>query len=219
MQKVNIDEDILSIDLGTTYCCVAVFKNDNVEIISNSLGNRTTPSWVSFTDNEILVGEAAKNIYSKNTSNTIYDIKRLMGKNFSDSDVQNEIKNLTYKVIGDSNDRVQIEVSYQNEIKKYYPEQISAMILGHMKKIGEDYLGKIVDKAIVTVPAYFSDRQRSATKDAGVIAGLDIIRIINEPTSSAIAYGLDKMTDEEKNIVIFDCGGKNILPPAVLARL
>ena len=197
--------EVIGIDLGTTYSCVGIFKNNNVEIISNSLGNRTTPSWVSFNDNEILIGEAAKNIYARNTKNTIYDIKRLMGKKFSE--VQNEIKNLTYKVIGDSNDRIQVEVEYLGEIKKYYPEQISAMILDHLKKIAENYLGKEVNKAIVTVPAYFSDKQRSSTKDAGVIAGLDILRIINEPTSSAIAYGLDRITEDEKNICIVDTGG------------
>ena len=198
-------EDIIGIDLGTTYSCVGVFKNNAVEIISNNLGNRTTPSWVSFNDNEILVGEAAKNIYTKNTSNTVYDIKRLMGKSFSD--VKDQVASLTYKVISDTNDRIQVQVEYQGETKKYYPEQISAMILDHLKKTAEAYLGKTIKKAIVTVPAYFSDKQRSATKDAGVIAGLDIIRIINEPTSSAIAYGLDKITDTEKNIVIFDTGG------------
>ena len=199
--------EVIGIDLGTTYSCVGIFKNNNVDIISNSLGNRTTPSWVSFCNstNEILVGEAAKNIYTKNTENTIYDIKRLIGKKFSE--VQNEIKNLTYTVIGDSNDRIQVQVNYLGEIKKYYPEQISAMILEHLKKIAEDYLGKEIKKAIVTVPAYFSDKQRSATKDAGTIAGLDVIRIINEPTSSAIAYGLEKINEEEKHIVIFDTGG------------
>jgi len=197
--------EVIGIDLGTTYSCVGIFKNNNVEIISNSLGNRTTPSWVSFNDNEILIGEAAKNIYGRNTKNTIYDIKRLMGKKFSE--VQNEIKNLTYKVVGDSNDRIQVEVEYSGEIKKYYPEQISSMILDHLKKIAENYLGKEVTKAIITVPAYFSDKQRSATKDAGIIAGLDVLRIINEPTSSAIAYGLDRISQDEKNICIVDTGG------------
>ena len=208
-EKVEIDEgeDVIGIDLGTTYSCVGIFKNNNVEIISNSLGNRTTPSWVSFnsSNNEILIGEAAKNVYAKNTKNTIYDIKRLMGKSFSD--VKEEIKNLTYTVIGDSNDRIQVEVEYMGEQKKYYPEQISAMILEHLKQIAENYLGKKVKKAIVTVPAYFSDKQRSATKDAGTIAGLDIIRIINEPTSSAIAYGLDHINEDEKNILVYDTGG------------
>jgi L1 cell adhesion molecule like protein len=202
---MELSDDVIGIDLGTTYSCVGVFKNNNVEIISNSLGNRTTPSWVSFNDNEILIGEAAKNIYTKNTKNTIYDIKRLMGKKFSE--VKDSINNLTYKVVGDSNDRIQVEVEFSNETKKYYPEQISAMILEHIKSYAENYIGKKVKKAIITVPAYFNDKQRSATKDAGIIAGLDVLRIINEPTSSALAYGLDKISDEEKNIVIFDTGG------------
>ena len=215
---MEVSNEVIGIDLGTTYSCVGIFKNNNVEIISNTLGNRTTPSWVSFDNSsgEILVGEAAKNIYARNTKNTIYDIKRLMGKTYSD--VKDEIQNLTYKVISDNNDRIQVEVEYLGEVKKFYPEQISAIILEHLKKIAENYLGKEVKKAIVTVPAYFTDKQRSSTKDAGVIAGLDIIRIINEPTSSAIAYGLDKMNQEEKNIVIFDTGGK-VLPPAVKGRL
>lgn len=208
----------IGIDLGTTYSCVAVFRNNNVEIIANSLGNRTTPSWVSFTENEILVGEAAKNIYSSNTKNTIYDVKRLMGKKFSDTDVQNEIKNLTYKVKGDENDRIKIEIEFKNEIKEYYPEQISAMILEHMKKIAESYLGKNINKTVITVPAYYNNNNREAVKDAAAISKLNLLRIINEPTSSALAYGLDKINDNEKNIVVFDCGGK-VLLPAVLARL
>lgn len=216
MSNIEVSQEIIGIDLGTTYSCVGVFKNNNVDIISNSLGNRTTPSWVSFTDTEILIGEAAKNIYTKNIKNTIYDIKRLMGKNFSD--VQNDITELTYKVIGDANDRIQVEVEYQNEVKKYYPEQISAMILEHLKSYAETYLGHPITKAIITVPAYFTDKQRSATKDSGVIAGLNVMRIINEPTSSAIAYGLDKNSNDEKNIIIFDTGGK-VLPPVVRSHL
>ena len=206
-ETLDNESPVIGIDLGTTYSCVGIFKNNTVEIIPNLLGNRTTPSWVAFNDNEMLVGEAAKNMYTKNITNTIYDVKRLIGKNFSDNDVQNEIKNLTYKVINDSTDRIQIEVEYQGSIKKYYPEQISAFMLTHLKTYAEAFIGKPVKKAIITVPAYFNDKQRSATKDAGVIAGLDVLRIINEPTSSAIAYGLDKTITEEKNIIIFDTGG------------
>jgi len=202
------EEHVIGIDLGTTYSCVAVYKNNNVEIIANAGGNRTTPSWVSFNDTERLIGDAAKSSSSSNPTNTIYDIKRLMGRKFSDPIAQQEIKNFPYKVIADENDRCKVEVTYKGEVKHFSPEEISAMILSYLKETAEAYLGQTVTKAVVTVPAYFNDAQRQATKDAGVIAGLNVLRIINEPTAAAIAYGLDKISeDKERNIVVFDCGG------------
>jgi len=204
------DQEVaIGIDLGTTYSCVAVFRNNTVEIIANSQGNRTTPSWVSFGESERLVGEAAKSASTSNPSNTIYDVKRLMGRKYSDAVVQKEIKNFPYKVI-DDNDRCKVEVTYKGEVKQFSPEQISAMILENMKETAEAYLGQKVRNAVITVPAYFSDAQRQATKDAGAIAGLNVLRIINEPTAAAIAYGLDKVNDEkERNIVVFDFGGED----------
>lgn len=205
----DIDNIGIGIDLGTTYSCVGVFKNNTVEIIANSMGNRTTPSWVSFTDTERLVGDAAKNIASSNTSNTIYDSKRLIGRKFSDKVVQDEIKHLPYKVVQTDGDKCKFEVKYKNETKLFSPEEISAMILSNMKEIAENYLGHPVKNAVITVPAYFNDAQRQATKDAGIIAGLNVLRIINEPTAAAIAYGLDKVNDnKEHKIVIFDNGGE-----------
>ena len=202
-----MSELAVGIDLGTTYSCVAVWKNNTVEIIANSAGNRTTPSWVSFTDTDRLVGDAAKSMASSNATNTVYDIKRLMGRKFSDPVVQKELKTFPFKVFTDDTDRCKVEVLYKGDVKQYTPEEISAMILTNMKETAEAYLGQPVKKAVVTVPAYFNDAQRQATKDAGLIAGLDIIRIINEPTAAAIAYGLDKVSEAEKNIVVFDSGG------------
>ena len=199
----------IGIDLGTTYSCVGVFNDNKVEIIANDQGNRTLPSWVAFTETERLVGESAKNQCASNVLNTIYDIKRLMGRKFSDPIVQEEIKKLPYKVNGDSNGKITVEVTYKNEIKSYTPEEISAMILSKLKETAESYLGMTVNEAVITVPAYFNDAQRQATKDAGSIAGLKVLRIINEPTSAAIAYGLDKINEKgEKNICVFDCGGE-----------
>ena len=200
--------EAIGIDLGTTYSCVGIYKNNNIEIIANDMGNRTTPSWISFNDTDRLIGDAAKTASSSNPSNTIYDIKRLMGRKYSDPIVQEEIKNLPYKVVKTENDKMRVEVQYKGETKQFSPEEISAMILGYMKQTAEAYLGHEVKDAVVTVPAYFNDAQRQATKDAGIIAGLNILRIINEPTAAAIAYGLDKVNeDKERNIVVFDCGG------------
>jgi heat shock protein 1/8 len=200
----------IGIDLGTTYSCCGIWRNGQCEIIANSQGNRTTPSWVSFRDDERLVGDAAKSTSTSNPQNTIYDIKRFMGRKFSDPIVQEEIKRMPYKVVRTEGDRIKVEVSYKGETKQFSPEEISAMILSNMKETAENFLGQKVTKAVVTVPAYFNDAQRQATKDAGVIAGLEILRIINEPTAAAIAYGLDKVNEEkERNIVVFDVGGKH----------
>ena len=195
----------IGIDLGTTYSCVGIWQNDHVEIIANDQGNRTTPSYVSFND-ERLIGEAAKSNASSNPDNTIYDAKRLIGKKTSDTQLQSDLKHLSYTII-DKGGKPFIQVSYQNEIKTFSPEEISSMVLSKMKEIAEAFLGEKVVDAVVTVPAYFNDSQRQATKDAGAIAGLNVLRIINEPTAAAIAYGLDKKGKSEKNVLIFDCGG------------
>ena len=200
--------DIIGIDLGTTYSCVGVWRNQRVEIIPNSQGNRTTPSYVAFNESERLVGDAAKNQSSMNPVNTIYDAKRLIGRKFSDPIVQEDMRLWPFKVTKDSTDRPVINVDYKGEEKTFYAEEISAMVLGEMKAIAEGYLGKEVKDAVITVHAYFNDSARQATKDAATIAGLNAIRIINEPTAAAVAYGLDKKGDGEKNILIFDLGGK-----------
>ncbi|CAK9436755.1 uncharacterized protein LODBEIA_P12770 [Lodderomyces beijingensis] len=197
----------VGIDLGTTYSCVAHFANDRVEIIANDQGNRTTPSFVAFTDTERLIGDAAKNQAAMNPSNTVFDAKRLIGRKFNDPEVQTDIKHFPFKVI-DKGGKPNIEVEYKGETKVFTPEEISSMVLTKMKEIAEGYLGTKVNDAVVTVPAYFNDSQRQATKDAGLIAGLNVLRIINEPTAAAIAYGLDKKgTKGEHNVLIFDLGG------------
>ena len=196
----------IGIDLGTTYSCVGVWKNQQCEIIANDQGMRTTPSYVAFTDTERLIGNAAKNQSSQNPENTIFDAKRLIGRNFNDPSTQNDIKHFPYKVI-DKNNKPIIEATYKNEIKNFQPEEISSMVLIKMKETAEAYLGETVDSAVITVPAYFNDSQRQSTKDAGAIAGLNVLRIINEPTAAAIAYGLDNKTEQEKNILIYDLGG------------
>lgn len=196
----------IGIDLGTTYSAVGVWKNDRCEIIANDQGNRTMPSFVAFTDTERLIGEAAKNQAAMNPSNTIYDAKRLLGRDYNSSDVQNELKNLAFKVIN-KNNKPKICVKFLNEEKEFSPEEISSMVLIKMKEIASNFLGSDMKDAVITVPAYFNDQQRQSTKDAGIIAGLNVLRIINEPTAAAIAYGLDKKADGEKNILIFDCGG------------
>ncbi|RKO90870.1 heat shock protein 70 family [Blyttiomyces helicus] len=190
---------------GTTYSCVGVYKNGRVEIIANDQGHRITPSYVAFTDEERLVGDAAKNQAPMNPYNTIFDAKRLIGRRFDDKDVKQDMKHFPFKVIG-KDDKPMIQVKVKGDDKVFSPEEISAMILQKMKEIAEQYLGQKVTHAVVTVPAYFSDAQRQATKDAGVIAGLTVARIINEPTAAAIAYGLDK-TEGERNILVYDLGG------------
>lgn len=204
----KVEGPVIGIDLGTTYSCVGIFKNGRVEIIPNELGNRITPSIVAFTDDEKLVGEAAKNQGAINPTRTIYSIKRLIGRKYNDKEVQHDKKLLPYEIVNkDGKPYVQVNVKGTN--KQYSPEEISAMILIKMKGIAEKYLGTEVKNAVITVPAYFNDSQRQSTKDAGVIAGLNVLRIINEPTAAAIAYGLDKQTskDKEKNILVFDLGG------------
>ncbi|XP_068224636.1 endoplasmic reticulum chaperone BiP-like [Palaemon carinicauda] len=197
---------VIGIDLGTTYSCVGVFKNGRVEIIANDQGNRITPSYVAFTaDGERLIGDAAKNQLTTNPENTIFDAKRLIGREWNDKSVQSDIKLLPFKVIN-KNDKPHMKVSTSQGDKVFAAEEISAMVLGKMKEVAEGYLGKTVTHAVVTVPAYFNDAQRQATKDAGTIAGLTVMRIINEPTAAAIAYGIDKK-DGEKNILVFDLGG------------
>lgn len=197
----------IGIDLGTTYSCVGVWSNDRVEIIANDQGNRTTPSYVAFTDNERLIGDAAKNQVALNPHNTVFDAKRLIGRKFSDSVVQDDMKHWPFKVIKKEGDKPSIRVTFKGEEKDFAPEEISAMVLVKMKETAESFIGKPIKDAVVTVPAYFNDGQRQATKDAGAIAGLNVLRIINEPTAAAIAYGLDKTGEAEKNILIFDLGG------------
>jgi heat shock protein 1/8 len=199
------EDVIIGIDLGTTNSCVGVMRDGHIEIIANGQGVRTTPSWVAFADDNRLIGDAAKNQITSNLKNTIYDIKRLIGRKFSDAEVQKEIATLSYKVVPGKNDSVEVELG---DGTRYTPEQISAMILTYMKETAEAFLGHKVSRAVITVPAYFNDAQRQATKDAGIIAGLKVERIINEPTAAALAYGLDsKKSSGEKNVLIFDCGG------------
>jgi len=197
----------VGIDLGTTYSCVGIWQNDRVEIIANDQGNRTTPSYVAFTDTERLIGDAAKNQCAMNPINTIFDAKRLIGRKFTDPVVQSDMKHWPFKVISGDGDIPRIQVQYKGEEKTFSAEEISSMVLTKMKETAEAFTGKSVKDVVVTVPAYFNDSQRQATKDAGAIAGLNVLRIINEPTAAAIAYGLDKKTSGECNVLIFDLGG------------
>ncbi|KHJ30172.1 putative hsp70-like protein [Erysiphe necator] len=196
----------IGIDLGTTYSCVGIFRDDRIEIIANDQGNRTTPSFVAFTDTERLIGDAAKNQVAMNPTNTVFDAKRLIGRKFADPEVQSDMKHFPFKIVDKAGKPV-IEVVFKGETKQFTPEEISSMVLTKMKETAEAYLGTQVDNAVVTVPAYFNDSQRQATKDAGLIAGLNVLRIINEPTAAAIAYGLDKKVEGERNVLIFDLGG------------
>ncbi|KAI4131443.1 MAG: hypothetical protein LQ341_006361 [Variospora aurantia] len=197
--------DVIGIDLGTTYSCVGVMQNGKVEILVNDQGNRITPSYVAFNDEERLVGDAAKNQYAANPRRTIYDVKRLIGRKFADKDVQADMKHFPFRVTN-SNDKPVVTVEVNGKDRSFTPEEVSAMVLGKMRDIAESYLGKKVVNAVVTVPAYFNDNQRQATKDAGVIAGLNVLRVVNEPTAAAIAYGLDK-TGDERQIIVYDLGG------------
>jgi len=196
----------VGIDLGTTYSCVGVFQHGKVEIIANDQGNRTTPSYVAFNDTERLIGDAAKNQVALNPTNTVFDAKRLIGRKYGDSSVSSDMKHWPFAVVSD-NGKPKVRVEYKGEDKTFSPEEISSMVLSKMKEISEAYLGHEVKDAVITVPAYFNDSQRQATKDAGAISGLNVLRIINEPTAAAIAYGLDKKSHGEKNVLIFDLGG------------
>jgi L1 cell adhesion molecule like protein len=196
----------IGIDLGTTYSCVGVFRDDRIEIIANDQGNRTTPSFVAFTDTERLIGDAAKNQVAMNPHNTVFDAKRLIGRKFADPEVQSDMKHFPFKIV-DKGGKPFVEIEFKGETKTFTPEEISSMVLTKMRETAESYLGGTVNNAVITVPAYFNDSQRQATKDSGLIAGLNVLRIINEPTAAAIAYGLDKKAEGERNVLIFDLGG------------
>jgi len=205
-EKENDYGTVIGIDLGTTYSCVAVQRDGKVEIIANDQGNRITPSWVGFTDDERLIGDAAKNQAPQNPYNTVFDAKRLIGRSFDDSDVQKDAKHFPFKLVNKGG-KPMIQVNSKGDLKEFTPEEISSMVLTKMKETAEAYLGHKVTHAVVTVPAYFNDAQRSATKDAGTIAGLTVLRIVNEPTAAAIAYGLDRTGKSESQIIVYDLGG------------
>ncbi|KAK4242640.1 78 kDa glucose-regulated protein [Achaetomium macrosporum] len=204
---VEPGEPVIGIDLGTAYSCVGVMKGDKVEILANDQGNRITASYVAFAENgERLIGDAAKNQHPGNPRNTIFDIKRLIGRSFSDKAVQADIKHMPFKVIAGQGDKPVVEVDVGGDTRQFTPEEISAMVLGKMKDVAERYLGQRVKHAVVTVPAYFNDKQRQATKDAGTIAGLNVVRVVNEPTAAALAYGIDKIEGEHQ-VLVYDLGG------------
>ncbi len=198
----------IGIDLGTTYSCVAVYdKTAGVEIIANEQGNRTTPSYVAFTPEERLVGDSAKNQAALNPENTVFDAKRMIGRSFTDESIQKDMKTWPFKVV-DDNGNPKIEVEYLGEKKSFSPQEISSMVLNKMKETAEAKIGQPIEKSVITVPAYFNDAQRQATKDAGAIAGMNVLRIINEPTAAAIAYGLGAgKSEKDRHILIFDLGG------------
>lgn len=210
MSENKINGISIGIDLGTTYSCVSIFQNDRAEVIANDQGQRTTPSYVAFSNNERLIGDSAKNQVALNPENTIFDAKRMIGRKYND--LKNELKHWPFKVVDGPENKPLIQVNFNGEEKRFTPEEISSMVLTKMKDTAEKYLGEEVTNAVITVPAYFNDQQRNATKDAGTIAGLNVIRIINEPTASILAYGIEKKRDKEQNVLVFDCGGKHLLP-------
>lgn len=205
--EIKKRNNVIGIDLGTTYSCVGVWQNNRVEIIANSQGNRTTPSCVGFTGSERLIGEAAKNQMSSNSRNTVFDAKRLIGRKYDDPDIQQDIVHYPFELIDDGENNVKIRVRFKDKNVDYYPEQISSMVLYKMKTTAEEYIGDTVTDAVITVPAYFNNSQREATKNAASIAGFTKIRIINEPTAAAIAYGMNNKSSKEKFILVFDLGG------------
>jgi L1 cell adhesion molecule like protein len=209
MAESKISGATVGIDLGTTYSCVGVWQNDRVEIIANDQGYRTTPSYVAFTGSERLIGDAAKSQAPMNATNTVFDAKRLIGRKFADADIQRDMKHWPFRVTAGASGKPQVHAEYKGESKAFTPEELSSMVLTKMKETAESYLGTNVNNAVITVPAYFNDAQRRATRDAGAIAGLNVLRIINEPTAAAIAYGLDKSTagSAERSVLIFDLGG------------
>ncbi|KAM7296685.1 heat shock protein 68-like [Ixodes scapularis] len=206
--RTNRRAPAIGIDLGTTHSCVGVFQHGRVEIIANEQGNRTTPSYVAFTDTERLIGDAAMAQTARNTENTVFDVKRLIGRKFGDPKIQDDLKHWPFKVENDAG-KPKISVELKGERKRFHPEEISAMVLAKMKETAEAFLGRKVSDAVVTVPACFNNSQRQATKDAGVIAGLNVLRIVNEPTAAALAYGFGNTLKGEKNILIFGLGGGN----------
>ncbi|CAE6459854.1 unnamed protein product [Rhizoctonia solani] len=197
---------VIGIDLGTTYSCVGVFRGGRVEIIPNNQGNRVTPSWVAFGAEERLIGDPAKQVFHKMPSQTIFDVKRLMGRRIDDKDLEDDMKTWPFKVV-EYEGRLTVQVEFQGELRHFTPQQISAMVLRSLKEMAEMYLGTAVNHAVITVPAYFNDVQRHATKEAGAIAGLNVLRIINEPTAAAIAYGMDTIRTQESNLIVYDLGG------------
>jgi L1 cell adhesion molecule like protein len=198
----------LGIDLGTTFCCAGIYRNGNVEIISTEQGDRTMASYVSFTETERIVGTPAKNQAVSNVRNTVFEAKRLIGRTYDDPKLQEMLSHFPFEVVN-KNNKPYIQVEYKNEEKQFTPEEISSMLLAKIKENAEAYLGcGSISNAVITTPAYFNDAQRQATKDAGSICGLNVLRIINEPTAAAIAYGLDKNSSKEKHIIVFDFGGK-----------
>jgi len=211
-ENKQIHGKVIGIDLGTTYSAVGVYQNGKVEIIANNQGNRTTPSYVAFTDTERLIGDAAKSQAGANPENTLYDVKRMIGRKYGEPAVLEAMGHVPFKVKSGNGNKCMMDVTYMGAQKSFSPEEISAMILTEMKSIAEAYLGEPVQHAVITVPAYFNDSQRQATKDAGVIAGLNVLRIINEPTAAAVAYGFDKLDGAEKTIFVVDVGGKQLLP-------
>merc|ERR1711988_1132575 len=207
MGKDEVSGPAVGIDLGTTYSCVGIYQNDRVEILANDQGNRTTPSYVAFTDSERLIGNAAKNQTAMNPKNTVFDAKRLIGRKFTDPSVQDDMKHFSFMVIAGPDGKPKIEVQFKGETKQFHAEEISAMVLTKMKEVAEAFLDKEVKNAVITVPAYFNDSQRQATKDAGAICGLNVLRIINEPTAAALAYGLDSKDKKAKTVLVYDMGG------------